>query len=123
MASRSKSIHFISLTADFGEWVRRTNARRRFRRAAVAAALAVTSSEAVRLRESNSILSPLLLLFLSFSIDASIERYRDAATAVPLRSSTEEAAVDVVIAVIIVNFRWWVCGTLHFARKTCVVLW
>jgi hypothetical protein len=89
--------------------VRRTKARRRFRRAAVAAALAVTSSEAVRLRgERNSILLSLLLLlplllFLSFSIDASIERYKEAATAAPLKSSTADAVVDVVIAVIIVN--------------------
>jgi hypothetical protein len=84
--------------------VRRTKARRRFRRAAVAAARAVTSSEAVRLRESSStLLSLLLLLLRSFSIDASIERYREAATAVPDRSSTAEVVVDVVVAAIIVE--------------------
>lgn len=98
----------IVLTADFGEWVRRTKARRRFRRAAVAAALAATSSEAVRLRERNSMLSSVWLPDCSWlsllSIDASIERYREAATAVPVRSSTDEVAVD-VIAVIIVHNR------------------
>ena len=124
MASRPILIHFINLTADLGEWVRRTKALRRFRRAAVAAALAVTSSEAVRLRERNSILSGdplaplLLLLFLSFSIDASIERYREAATAVPDRSSTAEAVVDVVVADIIVTPL-----VRHFARRVLSVPW
>jgi hypothetical protein len=57
--------------------VRRTKARRRFRLAAVAAARAVTSSEAVRLRESKNevelglvmgsselLVTPLLLLLI-----------------------------------------------------------
>jgi hypothetical protein len=94
---------FMSLTADFGEWVRRTKARRRFRRAAVTAALAVTSSEAERLRESsNEVLSIPLLAPLPLSIAASMERYREAATAVPLQSSAAETVVVALLAVIIV---------------------
>jgi hypothetical protein len=100
--------------------VRRTKARRRFLRAAVAAALAVTSSEAVRLRESSSMsLVPLL-----FSIDASIERYREAATAVlPVQSSAAEAVVDDIAVIIVVSLLVAPsCENSSTLRRVCSVV-
>jgi hypothetical protein len=88
--------------------VRRTKARRRFRRAAVAAALATTSSEAVRLRERSNMGSLVLLVVwlapLLLSIALSMYIAREAAAAVPEQSSSaiESVAVVVMLVVIIV---------------------
>lgn len=115
----------IPLTVDLGECVRFTKARLRFLRAVAAAALAVTSSEAVRLREGNRTLLS-MSLELTGCIAVWTERYREDATILLAQSSVipahtwgaEEAEGDVSAVIIVVCAE----GFLEFcARVQCSV--